>query len=53
MEAERIKILREKDDLIKKFENEILFDDIGSLRKNIKEKKYVDGSKYVGEVLND
>ena len=48
-----MKVLKEKEDLIRKFEEEILYDEFKRLRRNIKEKNYVDGSRYVGEVLND
>jgi hypothetical protein len=42
------KILREKDFLIKKFEEEHIFDEHHKYRKTVKVKNYVDNSRYEG-----
>ena len=53
LEAERQRVLREKDEVIRKFEAEFINDPSGKHRKNVKLKNYVDGSRYEGEVIND
>ena len=49
IEAEKQKVLKEREELIKKFETDYIFDENKKLKKNIKVKNYVDGSKYEGE----
>lgn len=49
IEAEKLKVLKERENLIKNFEEQFIFDETKALRKNIKVKNYVDGSKYEGE----
>ena len=53
LEAEKQRVLKEREELIKKFESEYIFDENRKFRKNIKVKNYVDGSRYEGEgILN-
>ncbi len=49
LEAEKAKVMREREELIRKFQYDYIYDEQGNLKKNIKVKNYVDGSKYEGE----
>jgi len=48
LEFEREKVLKKKDDLIKKFESQYIYDPGRRPRRNIKIKNYIDGSRYEG-----
>jgi len=48
LEVEREKVLKKKDDLIKKFESQYIYDSRRRPRKSIKIKNYIDGSRYEG-----
>ncbi len=41
--------MREREELIKKFEEDYIYDENKKFKKNIKIKNYVDGSRYEGE----
>lgn len=53
IDGERERALREKEEYISKFETQYIFDKYNRLQAGIKLKSYVDGSQYVGEILND
>jgi len=46
------KLLIQKEEILRKFKNEAIYNEFHVLRSNVSVKKYIDNSKYVGEVFN-
>ena len=53
LEFEREKVLKKKEDLIKKFELQYIYDSRRKPKSSIKIKNYIDGSRYEGQVTKD
>ena len=53
LEAEKQRALQKREELIKSFEQTFIYDDKQKLKKNIKVKNYVDGSRYEVNVNNN
>ena len=53
VDQERQKLVREKDAIIRKFEDEYLLNAGRKPKKNVKIKSYQDGSRYEGELINE
>ena len=53
IDTERIRLGKEREDILKRYEENYIYDGKGQYRKNVKEKSYVDGSLYIGEINNE
>ena len=53
LEIEKQKAFKEKENILKKFEEKYIFDEFLKLRRGMKLKNYVDGSRYEGEIIGE